>query len=200
MKLKALPKQRSTFIAIGMVIMLAFFSCTYAPTEVAEKPYFDLTSFLTEQINLLQKDSLVVMKTSAINTKTEQHQMNWTDWKRELALFLASDINKASLIGKYAVDTLYTPGGTDNAEIRIQYKARDSSLHTRLLEVTLNAHEVKEIHIINKTSGFLSSASENLLYQPMKAYLIRTSEQNRFFGRNDFSVMGEITTKRKKYF
>jgi hypothetical protein len=84
--------------------------------------------------------------------------------------------------------------------VRIQYLALDSSLHTRLLEVTLNTNEVKEIHIINKTSGFLSSSSENLLYLPMKAYIIRTSEQNRLFGGNDFSVMGEITTRGKKYF
>jgi len=200
MKLKAQPKQRLTFNAICMVLMLASFSCKQAPTEVAEKPYFDLTSFFTEQINLLQKDSQVVMKTSAINAQTDEHQMNWTDWKREFALFLASDINKASLIGKYAVDTLHNLTGKDSGDMKIQYLALDSSLHTRLLEVTLNRNEVKEIHIINKTSSFLSSSSENLFYIPMKAYMIRTSEQTRFFGGNDFSVMGEIMTKEKKYF
>src|SRR5580765_6594811 len=121
MRLKAPPKQRATLNAICMLIVLASFSCKHAPTEVSEKPYFDLTSFFTEQINLLQKDSQVVMKTSAINAQTDEHQMNWTDWKREFALFLASDINKASLVGKYAVDTLRTLTGKDSGDVKIQY-------------------------------------------------------------------------------
>ena len=70
-----------------------------------------------------------------------------------------------------------------------------------VFEVTFQTQmKVKEIHIINKTSSFLSSSSESLLYLPMKAYVIRTTTLNRFFGENDFSVLGQITTKEKKYF
>ena len=88
---------------IGIIVLILPISSCQNPTQQAsmQKPYFDLTSFFNEQINLLQKDSLVVMKTSAINGRSDQHQINWTDWKREFALFLASDINKTSLIGQY---------------------------------------------------------------------------------------------------
>src|SRR6185436_6834671 len=136
-------RKSSYILRLTSYVFFIFISSCQNPTQQAlvQKPYFDLTSFFTEQINLLQKDSQVVMKTSAINAQTDEHQMNWTDWKREFALFLASDINKASLIGKYAVDTLHTLTGKDSGEVKIQYKARDSSLHTQLLEVTFNRNE-----------------------------------------------------------
>jgi hypothetical protein len=180
-----------------LILISVLTRCNQVPTEVAQKPYFDIDSFFTDQINLLQNDSLVVMKTSAINGKTDQHQMNWTDWKREFALFLASDINKVSLIGKYMVDTL---PGKDSGDVKIRYSAQDSSMRTRLVEVTFNDHQPKVIYITNKTSGFLTSSSENLLYLPLKGYVIKTSTKNKFFGGNDFSAMGQITTKEKKYF
>ena len=87
-----------------------------------------------------------------------------------------------------------------HGSVKITYAAQDSAMRTRLLEVTFNSQKVKEIHIMNKTSSFLSSSSENLLYLPMRAYVIKTSTENRFFGGNDFSTMGQIVTKEKKYF
>ncbi|HYV92115.1 MAG TPA: hypothetical protein VE978_10045 [Chitinophagales bacterium] len=183
------------------IIFILLASCQN-PTQQAsvQKPYFDLISFFDEQISRLEKDSLVVMKTSSINGQTDEHQMDWTDWRREFALFLASDINKTSLIGKYAVDTTHILSGEDSGNVKIRYAAQDSAMHTRLLEVTLNNHHVKDIHIINKSSSFLSSFSEDLFYLPMKAYVIKTSTKNSFFGGNDFSVLGLITSKQRKYF
>jgi len=185
---------------LGFAIMIFILSISFCKNPIQQasspKPYFDLTTFFNEQISLLQKDSIVVMKTSIIDDKSDQHEMNWIDWKRELALFTASDINKASLIGKYTIDTIRI----DSTERKIRYSTIDSSVRTRLVEVTLKQSEVKQIYIVNKTSGYLSSSSESLLYQPMKAYIVKTSTINRFFGRNDFAMMGEITPKQRQYF
>src|ERR1041384_54412 len=85
----------SYFLSLKSTIffLLLASSCQNPTQKVSvQKPYFDLASFFNEEINRLQKDSLVVMKTSAINGKTDQHEMDWTDWKREFVLFLASDI------------------------------------------------------------------------------------------------------------
>lgn len=188
----------ASFFIFHLLFIILSSSCKNPEKQgVNEKPYFDLTSFFNGQITKLNHDSLIVIKTSAINGKTDEHRMNWTDWKREFVLFLESDINKSSLIGKYLIDTL---GENNSAGMKIRYQAIDSLLRTRLLEVSFRDQAVKEIYIINKTSGFLSSSSENLLYHPLELYIIKTATQNRLFGMNDFSVMGKITTKEKKYF
>ena len=180
--------------SFGLLFMLS--SCQPPSTNLSQKPYFDLTSFFDQQIDQLQRDSLVVLKTSEINGNTDQHQMDWTDWKREFALFYGADINKGSLIGKYKIDSVKI----DSVKSQITYTATDISLRTRLLEVTYEKRVVEEIHIVNHASNFLSTTHEELYYQPLKNYVIKSGVSNRFFGDNDFSVLGQLTRKEKKYF
>jgi hypothetical protein len=180
----------------SFVLLIIFVSCQPPATNLSQKPYFDLTSFFDQQIHQLQLDSLVVVKTSEINGNTDQHQMDWTDWKREFALFYAADINKGSLIGKYDIDSVKV----DSITLKVSYTATDISLRTRLLEVTYEKGAIEEVHIVNHVSNFLSTTDEELYYQPLKNYVIKSGVSNRFFGDNDFSVLGQINQKQKKYF
>ena len=126
--------------------------------------------------------------------------MKWTDWRKELAMFYGSDINKSSYIGKYAVDSVESSSG--NGEVVISYKATDPSLKTQLMEITRQKpdYKVTLIHIINKSSNFLSTTEEELFYEPMKSYLIKSSQDVRLFGENTFAVKGDIVAKQKTYF
>jgi hypothetical protein len=94
------------------------------PGKLASKEtYFDITGFFDTQVAQLYHDSLVAIKTAEINDNRDQHEMQWTDWRKEFASFYASEINKASYIGKYKVDTVHNPSGKDSTEILITMHA-----------------------------------------------------------------------------
>ncbi len=182
----------SLLLAAGLL----FFACEPPAANLASKPYFDVPAYFSRQVAELHRDSLVVVKTSVVNDKTDQHQMDWTDWTKEFILFTNSDINKPSMIGKYLVDTT----STDSVKTKISYTAKDPALRTRLVEITYAKQTIVELHIVNHEASFLSTSHEELYYLPMKSYVIKSEVKNRFFGSNEFSVLGEITRKQKQYF
>jgi hypothetical protein len=185
-------------IMLGSVIFFSL-SCTKnSSTLIVQKPYFDLTGFFDDQISQLYKDSSIIIKTANINGNTDQHEMPWTDWRKEFALFYASDINKGSFIGKYTVDTTTI----DSLEKRITYKAIDKDLRTSLMEVNLSAHDnsIKLLHIINKSDHFLSSNMEELYYEPLKSYIVKSTQQMKLFGNDSYLIKGDIVNKHQQYF
>ncbi|MBA2422746.1 MAG: hypothetical protein H0V61_05930 [Chitinophagales bacterium] len=174
-------------------------SCTKNPANlIGQKPYFDLTGYFDDQISRLYADSFIIIKTANINGKTDQHTMPWTDWRKELALFYASDINKSSFIGKYMIDTAII----GNREKKISYKAIDRDLRTNLIEVTLSSHDnsITRLHIVNKSDHFLSSNTEELYYEPLKSYIVKSTQQMKLFGNDSYSVKGDIVNKHRQYF
>jgi len=181
---------------------MRLYSCTGNPEKiVSEKLYFDLEGFFDQQIAELYKDSLIVLKTSEINGNTDQHEMQWTDWKKELAPFYSSDINKVSFAGKYISDTSSQQDNNEGVKV-ITYRATDPSLRTRIVEVTTGVHsnDILLIHIENKSGDFLSTNSEDLYYVPLKSYIIRSTRTMKFFGDNKIAVKGDIVSKQRKYF
>ncbi|MFI5135246.1 MAG: hypothetical protein ACHQD9_05300 [Chitinophagales bacterium] len=178
------------------IFLVLLSSCQPPSSNLSQKIYFDLPNYFDQQVKELQKDSLVVIKTSEVNGNTDQHQMDWTDWKKEFSLFYASDISKSSFIGKYKTDSVQL----DSSEKKIIYLATDSSLRTKLIEITYSRDSVKEVHVVNHSGNFLSRTSEELYYEPRKSYIIKSSVTNRFFGVNEFSVLGQLVSKQKQYF
>lgn len=179
-----------------VLFTLVLFSCRPPASKQEKKSYFDLTGFFNEQVRQLNNDSLIVIKTSVLNSQSDVHQVNWTDWKKEFTLFFDSDINKGALTGKYRVDSMRIDSGTT----KTVYAALDSALRTKIMEITYTDGRVEEVHIINRTKNFLTTTSEELYYFPMKTYVIKSSVQNRFFGVNEFSVLGKITARERQYF
>jgi hypothetical protein len=193
-------KKRDCFNSIHaavLIFIVTLSSCTTGPNQVyPAKIYFDLPGFLDEQVAQLYKDSFIVIKTTEINGNSDQHEMPWTDWRKELALFYASDINKPSFIGKYSVDS--TAG--DPAKVTVAYKATDPSLRTRLIEIIYTGDSVSLIHISNQSGNFLTSNNEELYYQPLKGYIIKSSQTMKFFGDTKFAIKGDIVKKKQHFF
>lgn len=193
-------KRHSNSISILLFPVLAILltlSCN-TPPVASQKLYFDLTGFFDQQVETLYKDSFIVLKTSSINNNTDQHEMPWTDWRKELALFYASDINKTAMMGKYAIDTVVI----DSTEKKVTYKSTDSTLRTRLLEVTylIPENTVLLLHISNQSGNVISTNREDLYYEPSKTYIIKSTQKMKFFGENTFAVKGDIVQKQRAYF
>lgn len=173
-------------------------SCSNPDMVVQHKSYFDLTAFFDEQVNTLYRDSMIVLKTTSINNSMDQHEMPWTDWRKEFALFYGSDINKAAFAGKYEVDTV-----TEGSSVKkIVYTSTDPDLKTKKLEVTVTgpADEVTLIHIVNQSVNAVTTNSEELYYETEKVYIIRTKRKMILFGETTFAVKGDFVRKKPAYF
>lgn len=189
-------RHQITRTTIGLWLAVA--SCNTTPASTGHHDYFDLVGFLDQQVETLYKDSFLVLKTSSINQNTDQHEMPWTDWRKELSLFYASDINKAAFAGKYQADTIFI----DSTQNKIIYRSTDPALRTSLIEITyaLSANSVKLIHIKNQSHNIFYSNTEELYLEPLKTYIIKSKQQMIFFGVTDLAVKGDFVQKGKSYF
>ncbi len=187
-----------TTIGLFLASWLTVTSCNTTPASTGHHDYFDLVGFLDQQVETLYKDSFLVIKTSSINQNTNQHEMPWTDWRKELSLFYASDINKVAFAGKYQADTIFI----DSTQNKIVYRSTDPALRTSLIEITyaLSANRVKLIHIKNQSHNIIYSNTEELYLEPLKTYIIKSKQQMFFFGVTDLTVKGDFVQKGKSYF
>ncbi|MBK6484459.1 MAG: hypothetical protein KBF32_08870 [Chitinophagales bacterium] len=190
----------SRLVAIICIVIFVVFSisCTNPETAVVKKNYFDLTGFLDKEISRLYKDSFIVVKTTSINNSMDQHEMPWTDWRKEFALFYGSDINKSAYAGKYAIDTLEI----DSLQRKIVYSSTDSALRTRILEVTyeLPENEVTLIYVRNYSHNAMITNSEDLYFESGATYIIKTKRRLVLFGETTFAVKGDLVKKQHDYF
>lgn len=187
-----------TAIGLCLASWLAVASCNTTPASTGRPDYFDLAGFLDQQVETLYKDSFLVVKTSSINQNTDQHEMPWTDWRKELSLFYASDINKSAFAGKYQADTIFI----DSTLNKIVYRSTDPALRTSLIEITYapSANRVELIHIKNQSNNIIYSNAEELYLEPLKTYIIKSKQQMIFFGVTDLAVKGDFVKKGKSYF
>ena len=197
MKSKSRSNRISALIFYALAIIPTI-SCNTTSPSVSQKLYFDLSGFFDRQVETLYRDSFIVLKTSSINNNTDQHEMQWTDWRKELALFYASDINKTAYAGKYTVDSMIV----DSTEKKVTYRCTDAALRTQLLEITysLPGNSIQLLHIRNQTRNIISTNNEDLYYEPVKTYIIKSTQTMKIFGENTFAVKGDIVPKQRTYF
>ncbi|MCC5938426.1 MAG: hypothetical protein JJU34_14200 [Lunatimonas sp.] len=89
--------------------LVLLFSCTEQGTNLRENPtqldqYFPLSDFVQSQIERL--DGKKVRKTLVLGERKEEvtQQLDQVGWRKELDLFIQSDINKASLATSYTTE------------------------------------------------------------------------------------------------
>ena len=139
---------------------------------VQSQPFFDLKSFFSqeqEQLNSIKK----VIKKATIDGVVEEKTMDSFDMKKELALFVDSDINKAAWLDKYNVDSIY------NGKILTQltYIAKEDDLKTKHLAIHFTKGLVDSIYIIRKTTSLVAKLEQHLKYVPHKGYSIESQQK-----------------------
>jgi hypothetical protein len=142
---------------ILLVPFCLFFLCLFACSDLQMKPqaathlYFDLPSFVKQQIEILKKQPCKVQKSLTSDSQTQEISADTVDWQKELALFLEADINKPALRDAYFVNK-------DNS--KVEYWAMDKRAKVRRILVKGNAENPTEIQV--------SMLDANLLYQTEK--------------------------------
>ncbi|MGM9506240.1 hypothetical protein ACS5NO_00900 [Larkinella sp. GY13] len=85
----------------GLVFILALAACSNPTKEAPAGTYYDLKSYIEQQISQLKSQQPTVLKQAGFGDEKEQQTTKDIDWSRELDLFLQADINKQAYQASY---------------------------------------------------------------------------------------------------
>ena len=179
----------------ALLIITFFNSCSDNKKATIKNFYFDLSTFMNNDIEKLHASHASVLKSASVNGDREENRFINIDWKREFDSFFSGDIHNNSFNEKYIVDTIVN--STDSLHTTmIRYVAKDEDLKTRVLEIHFDSN--KNIELIKAelfSKNIISNLSESLIYSPLKYYSITNHEESRWFGSDDFIIEGRIENK-----
>ncbi|MDN3668989.1 hypothetical protein QWY93_06585 [Echinicola jeungdonensis] len=160
------------------------------PTQINE--YFSLKGFMDRQIS--QLDGKKVEKWSKINgeEKRETVYLDEEAWRRELDLFIQSDINKASLKDAYQTQR------KDGQQIHQLKPDREAQVKNITITYLDGSENVKEIAFIASKENFFyqSSTQATISIDPetktINSYKIESQQKVWFLSPNKIEIKGEV--------
>lgn len=143
-----------------LILCLGLLSCNVRPEQDsnARQSYFNLESFLDEQIEMLLTQDAGVEKNLESNGRKDEItiEVNSIDkWKEQLSLFYEANIDQPGYQGAFEIDSLNSEG-----LIKVLYEAKDEKTPVQRFECNYQDEELVEIHI-----DFIE---ENLVYNDRK--------------------------------
>jgi len=168
-----------------LILLLVFISsCTGGEEIKSEITFFDVKGFFESESKRLTNNHSLVNKSVKQNDVSEIKNGISVDWYNELALFIASDINKSAWRNSYKVSL-------DSFETR--YLAIDSNLRTRFIAIKKDKQgRAVYFRIKNVTHSKLYESSEELIYFPDSFYTIKKNQSVRFLGNNNYQISGKV--------
>jgi hypothetical protein len=167
-----------------MLIFFTLWGCSEEPSKVPASPYFDLKSYMAQEI---QKVSATYSgnKTVLINGEKESMSVSSKILSDDLLVFKNSHINKPSWIGLYQIDSVLTPGQELS---KIIYKAVKPTLKTQSLILTFSSGQISKIEIVNITKARIADANQVLVYEPEKGYSLENKQKLMLFPESVISI------------
>ncbi|MEO6620652.1 MAG: hypothetical protein ABIN80_18475 [Dyadobacter sp.] len=160
-----------------------------------EKFYFDLKSFIENQIVYLNDKRPIVTKIVGLDRKTVSNKSKDIDWKKELELFVQADLNKPSYRSSYIVErkdsATYEYTLKANVELPVRYLkiVTDTNLHQPIY-VKARFQSVNKIYKSEKTIELACSKKNNLL--ELTSYAVNGYQKLIFMDRKAFDIKANI--------
>lgn len=161
------------------LILLVFLASCGKENQETSKQYFDIKGYFSKEAERLQKENPVISKTVVQNEQPEVRSLKIDNWKTELELFAASDINKPAWKNSYHV--------ISRGNIK-QYISKDKQLKTNKISIVSSGGVIKHISISNASQNMLYSSNEQLDYYPDSLYSIKKRQTVRIIGTNSYSI------------
>ncbi len=126
------------------------------------KVFFDLPDFLDAERENFLKGVLPVEKTVVLNGASETQTLDSLDWELELGEFYKSDINKPSLMDKYAVREITF----DTIGVRaVTYDAKEGEdVAVRQMDILFSEEKATSVTIVKETKNMLNEGQKRLSY------------------------------------
>jgi len=128
-----------------------------------------------------------VQKTVGIDGKQQTKTLDDINWKRELSVFAAADINKTAWQDKYRTDTM----ATINA-VNIIYTAFEDDLKTRTINIQLDRDTVKYISIEQLSENMIYRSQKTLNYSPQVSYTLENRQKAPFLKEHFYEINVEF--------
>lgn len=164
------------------VLVLCLFSCVKREQKsTGALLYFDLRNYFEKEANRLQKKAPLINKQVFSKGEAEQKFVKITNWKNELAMFEAADINKASWRGEFAINQI------NNG---VSYTTENEKIPVKKLEVFKAGNQITSIKIYKSSANRLYSAIDTLLYYPDSLYMIQSAQKIKLLAPKAYRVIG----------
>lgn len=148
-----------------------------------QKAYFDIGGFFTAEADRLNRQNPQILKLVNHDGKIEEKEVRVTDWKKELDLFISSDINKPSWKNSYAIETINDV---------TSYTAMDTNLKVRKIRLERTGARISSIEISSRVNNEIYTSTEILKYYPDSLYSILKEQDVRALGNNTYKIEGKI--------
>ena len=167
-----------------LILLCAISSCTEdKKTPDVKNKYFDIRGFFNREILRLSTANRTVQKTVVHNGVSEVKQVKIPNWKNELDVFSASDLNKPSWRDSYNIKV------NDDG---IVYTTRDSSLKIKTIRINKSGDKITSIDIKTQVNNEIYNSTELLNYFPDSLYRIKKTQVVKLLGTNTYQIEGEI--------
>lgn len=167
------------------ILLLIFNSSCSSREEIKTKTaFFDIKGFFEAEVKRLKSKKSNVNKSVIQNGQSEVKKNLSVDWENELALFIASDINKPAWKDSYKIN---------GDSLHFNYMAIDTNLRTRTVDIKMDQlGRAVFFKIKNMTRSKLYESSEVLTYIPDSIYTIDKNQSVRFLGKNNYQISGIV--------
>lgn len=167
-----------------ILLLILNSSCSSREEMKTKTAFFDINGFFETEVKRLTNKKSTVNKSVRQNDQSEVKNNLSVDWRDELALFIASDINKPAWKDSYKIS---------GDSVHFSYLAIDTNLRTRSVEIKKDkGGRAVFFKIKNMTRSKLYESSEELTYIPDSIYKINKNQSVRFLGKNTYQISGIV--------
>jgi len=168
-----------------LLFALVLFSCnqkneTRANTDLL---YFDLKGFFEQEMVRLEKLNPTVDKTVSVNGTIENKKVKITNWKKELAIFINADINKASWRGSFNISK------ENNTDI---YVSNNKKIPVKRVHIEKQGLKVSKIEIVISHTNILFQSQDTLSYYPDSLYEIKKQQKIKLLSEKKYKIIGKF--------
>ena len=168
-----------------LLLAVAFISCNEDKKSTANTNlmYFDLKGYFENEAVRLQKLNPVVNKTVSVNGKQESKKIKIADWKKEFAVFINADINKASWRGSFDISE---QNGVD------YYTSDSKKIPIKMVAIKWNGERAGLIEIIIANKNILFQSNDTLRYYPDSLYAIKKQQKIKLLNTKSYQLIGKL--------
>ncbi|OFY64302.1 MAG: hypothetical protein A3H98_13700 [Bacteroidetes bacterium RIFCSPLOWO2_02_FULL_36_8] len=125
--------------------------------------YYNLTGLLNSQIEILKNTPVQLEKTVYMNHKSDKVVEKNPDWKKILASFSESDINKTAWIGFFRIDITESTEQLSSKNIAYKLLPEVTNIPVKKMEIYNYNHSVPDsINIYSEEKNLLFYSRKNL--------------------------------------
>lgn len=175
----------------ALVFILGLAACSNPAKEAPAGTYYDLKSYIDQQISQLQKQKPMVSKQTGFGKETDQQTTQDIDWSRELDLFLQADINKQ------AYQSSYQKNRPDSLTYEYTLKTGEN-LPVQFLRIELDSvsHQPRRVKATLRTKNSLYESQRNIWLESekgiVKRYHIDGFQQLAWLDEKQFLIEGRV--------